>query len=193
MSKICRVRNCHTIVNARGLCGKHYQRLMKHGNLWPRHVHNENRRGDPIYSAYHAMLQRCYRPQCPGYKWYGARGIKVCARWRGIYGFTHFKEDMGERPPNRSLDRINNDGNYEPSNCRWATPLEQHDNQRLKHTNRSGTEGVSWYKNYGLWVAYLSRYGVRHHLGYFESKDDAVAARLAFEKQIKLREVKDEI
>jgi hypothetical protein len=69
------------------------------------------------------MLQRCSDPGAHAYHRYGGRGIKVCEEWRG--SFVTFLRDMGERPEGRTLDRINVDGNYEPSNCRWATRLEQ--------------------------------------------------------------------
>ncbi len=86
-----------------------------------------------IYVAWHHMNDRCYDPENLNFKWYGGRGIGVCARWRkeNPNGFENFANDMGERPSTKhSLDRINNDGHYTRSNCRWATTLEQHTNQR---------------------------------------------------------------
>jgi len=73
------------------------------------------------------MRTRCTNPNDVGYCWYGARGITVCERWRH---FANFLADMGERPPGKTLDRINHDGNYEPGNCKWSTPLEQTRNRR---------------------------------------------------------------
>lgn len=77
------------------------------------------------------MIQRCYNPKETGYKYWGGRGIIVCERWRN--SFIAFFEDMGTRPEDTSIDRINNNGNYEPQNCRWATKAEQHANQRHGH------------------------------------------------------------
>lgn len=83
--------------------------------------------GSYTYTSWEAMNQRCNNPNYEGYKDYGGRGIKICERWSK---FENFLWDMGERPEGKSLDRINVNGNYEKSNCKWSTPLEQTLNRR---------------------------------------------------------------
>jgi hypothetical protein len=81
-----------------------------------------------IYASWFQMKERCNNPKSIGYKNYGARGIKVCERW---LSFSNFLSDMGQKPSsNFSLDRINNNGNYEPNNCKWSTQMEQCNNMR---------------------------------------------------------------
>lgn len=79
------------------------------------------------YWIWSGMKSRCNNPKVKIYPWYGGRGIKVCERWNK---FQNFLEDMGERPDKLELDRINNDGNYEPGNCRWVTKQVNFNNRR---------------------------------------------------------------
>lgn len=87
--------------------------------------------GTPTYRSWVDMRRRCNNPTRKDYPRYGGRGIKVCPQWSD---FTQFLDDMGERPAGLTLDRIDNDGHYEPSNCQWATRKHQGRNTRSNKT-----------------------------------------------------------
>lgn len=84
--------------------------------------------GSREYNTWHGVIQRCENPNSEAYPHYGGRGITVCSQWRNSY--EQFLKDMGRCPNGLTLDRINNDGNYEPDNCRWATRKIQNRNRR---------------------------------------------------------------
>lgn len=107
-----------------------------------RRVADANRKhgmaGTPEYSAWRAMRYRCTDPRCKAYPRYGGRGITVDPKW--LDSFEAFFADMGTRPEGHSLERIDNDAGYSPSNCKWATRSEQNKNRRAFTINRKRRE-----------------------------------------------------
>lgn len=102
------------------------------------------------YRCWRGIKQRCNNPNDRGYKNYGGRGIRVCGRWNE--SFERFFEDMGEAPEGMSLDRIDNNGDYSPKNCRWATPETQHRNRRNNHVLTARGKSMiiwDWHKETG--------------------------------------------
>jgi hypothetical protein len=88
--------------------------------------------GDPLYRLWKRINRRCHDPKAHNYRWYGARGISVCDEWRHDAGAfcSYIEQTIGPRPPGKSIDRIDNDGDYRPGNVRWATHAEQMANRR---------------------------------------------------------------
>lgn len=123
--------------------------------------------GSPEYNSWHSMIRRCTDPTTLGYHRYGGRGISVCERWAS--SFTHFLEDMGFRPTGTTLDRKDVNGNYEPSNCRWATHQEQAENTSrvILVTANGKTQSLgAWARDLGVSdkaIRYRLKIGMSHH------------------------------
>ncbi len=141
-------------------------RILKGNNL--KHGLSNN----PIYDCWIAIKARCLNSQHPEYKNYGGRGIKICSQW--VNSFETFLKDVGNKPNKKStIDRINNDGDYEPKNCRWISIQEQQKNRR----NNGIVVGVNYEKSRNRWRATITRFGNKTFLGRYKNFDDAVKAR----------------
>lgn len=145
-------------------------RVKSCGCLLKRH----EKSGARVYSVYRGMIDRCYNAKVDSYENYGARGIKICDRW--LESFKNFYDDMGDKPfSNAQIDRINNDGDYEPNNCRWVTPSQNCTTRRVK-------KSVSGHKNikttpYGTYRARLVRQGYERTSYTTETIEEAIILR----------------
>lgn len=136
--KQCTIEGCEKLNVSKGLCGMHTYRRNTRGDAGGPKPERE-KLGDlyysPTYRSWVNMKSRCYGNRAEDKRLYQNRGIGVCDEWRK--SFLAFYRDMGERPEGMSIDRINNDKGYEPSNCRWATQSQQNSNRR-KYIKISG-------------------------------------------------------
>lgn len=135
----------------------------------------------PLYHTWENMRQRCNNPKHTAYKWYGARGIKICERWNN---FKYFIDDVGEKPSDKhTLDRINNNGNYEPGNIQWSTQKEQLRNQKIRSSNTTGFKGVWYNKKIGNYQVFIRDNYKGFYVGSFYDLDEAIGARLTAEAE----------
>ncbi|MCK4830282.1 hypothetical protein KA005_81945 [bacterium] len=132
--KKCKVDKCENKYYAKGYCNKHYVRNKKYGNPLFVGIELHGMVKSLEYKTWHRMKNRCFNKSFQHYNRYGGRGITVCDKWKN--SFIAFYEDMGKRPfPKAQIDRIDNDGNYEPGNCRWVTPTENVRNRSCTKMN----------------------------------------------------------
>lgn len=173
----CSIEGCERKHQAKNYCKLHWQQWNRAQNktkiLEGSSISLSYR---PEYNIWVKMKIRCSSEKDSHYKYYGGRGIKVCDRW--ISSFQNFYNDLGSRPsPKHSIDRIDNNGDYEPNNCRWATRHEQIANRSTIKT----ITGVYKHTQSGHWVAefYMDNKILLRKL--FKTEEEAIDARRAAE------------
>lgn len=146
----------------------------------------------PLNQVWRDMKDRCNNKNSQKFKYYGGRGISVCDDWRDNFlsfynwALPHWRDGL-------SLDRINNNGNYTPENCRFVSQLVQTYNRRPRKDNTSGVPGVRWNKARKKWCAGANHKGKEYYLGGFERVEDAAAARAKWESEVLLPSIAKEL
>lgn len=132
-----------------------------------------------LYTIWQGIKQRCYNQNSINYSNYGGRGITVCDEWNEFEPFYEWSMINGYSS-HLTIDRINPDGNYEPSNCRWVDMSIQEANKRLLKSNTSGYRGICWDKENNKWAVSVTVHGKNNKIGRFKSLKEAVDARNNF-------------
>ncbi|MET3998844.1 hypothetical protein [Marinobacterium sp. MBR-109] len=168
--KICRVDGCGQAVRCKELCSIHYSRMQRNGtteklkprgNKRPGKDHNRFKHGmagTSTYKSWLAMKKRCLNPDCKDYPNWGGRGITICNEWMD---FNNFLRDMGEKPKGMTLERVNNDDDYKPGNCIWASRTAQSRNRRYTKMSAEQAAELKADREAGMTYPVLSeKYGI---------------------------------
>lgn len=160
--RTCTIEGCDNACKQNGLCNKHD--CAKRAKL------------NPHRQRYRHMMARCFDTNHPQYHDWGGRGITVCSEWVESYlAYCAYIDSLDKPSPlHNSIDRINNDGNYEPGNLKWSTKQEQNANKRVYANNKSGYRGVHYHAGHGKWVVSFRINGKVHNYGEYKEKSDAV-------------------
>lgn len=178
--KLCKITGCDSPVVSLGMCNKHYLHNKRYGTPYTHTTPYGTLKKYPNeWNSYRSMKNRCFCKSMKCYPRYGGRGIAICDRWLGEDGFTNFLGDMGQRPRGTTLDRIDVNGDYEPSNCRWATTHEQRANTR---SMKGRIAGVHYIKAKDRWEANI-KIGDRRLTKSFFTEKEAIRQREKWEKQ----------
>ena len=129
--KICKISDCENKYYAKEYCHKHYQKFRRCNEFICAKIEMHGMSNTSEYDTWVNIIQRCFNKKNISYKYYGGHGIIVCSKW--LKSYLAFYKDMGPKPfPKAQIDRTNNAGNYEPSNCVWSTRVEN-----MRHTSRT--------------------------------------------------------
>ncbi len=150
-----------------------YSKYYRDYNQLPRKLHSFKWVDHPLYNTWHRMKSRCYNVDDIGYINYGGRGIQVTKKW--LFDFERFIYDMGEKPSlDYSIERMDNNGDYKPSNCKWGTRTEQNQNKRVYKTSKTGYGGIC-FTDLGYFQVRVKN--TRDILGVFKTLDEAIIAQ----------------
>ena len=176
-----RCRESHGIYECQ-YCGKEFEAITVHiksgntrscgcraGRVTHGLTHNQ------FYKTWKNMMGRCYNLKNKHYQSYGGRGISVCTDWQDLENFVSWAESTYIE--GMTMDRINNDGNYEPTNIRWTTKTTQAVNQRVQKNNTSGYVGIYWDISKNKWTAKVRSNNKLINIGRFKTIEEAVQAR----------------